>query len=113
MFGKIIKLARYLYPRPFGIGRLPRGSAIMLPRKIEGASRISVGSNTLVAKNGWIAAYSNYKGQRFAPQIVIGANVRIGENAVITAIDSVEIEERHPEFLGRRNRDVTGAGHAV
>ena len=65
----------------------------MLPRKIEGASCISVGSNTLVAKNGWIAAYSNYRGQRFAPRIVIGANVRIGENAVITAIDSVEIED--------------------
>ena len=65
----------------------------MFPRKIEGASFLTVGSNTLIAKNAWIAAYVGYKGQQFSPRINIGNNIRIGANVIITAVDSVEIED--------------------
>lgn len=79
------------YPKPIGIRALGIGSAILFPRKIEGVGRISVGDDSIVLGGSWISAYTKQRDQRFDPYVAIGSGVRIGHNAMITAIDRVSI----------------------
>lgn len=81
------------YPKPIGIAQIGSGSAVLMPRKIEGASRIKIGSNSIVGKRSWIAAYERYGEQRFTPEIRIGEGVRIGSGLVLTAVGCVIIED--------------------
>lgn len=81
------------YPKPIGIAKIGSGSAVLLPRKIEGAPRIKIGNNSIVGKRSWIAAYEKYGEQLFAPEIRIGESVRIGSGLILTAVDSVIIED--------------------
>lgn len=80
------------YPKPIGIAKIGSGSAVLLPRKIEGASRIKIGNNSIVGKRSWIAAYDRYGEQRFTPDVCIGEDVRIGSGLILTAVDRVIIE---------------------
>lgn len=81
------------YPKPIGIARIGLGSAVLIPRKIEGASRIKIGSDSIIGKRSWIAAYERYGKQQFAPEIHIGDGVRIGSGFILTAVNSVIIED--------------------
>lgn len=64
-------------------------------RRLEGAKYITFGKNCLVGANGWFGAYDYYANsqQTFSPCIEIGDNVFIGDNAIITAVNKVIIEE--------------------
>lgn len=79
------------YPKPIGKRALGIGSVILFSRKIEGVARISVGNDSIVLGGSWISAYTKQRDQRFDPYVSIGTGVRIGHNAMITAIDRVSI----------------------
>ena len=79
------------YPKPARIRGLGNGSVVLLPRKIEGAARLSIGNDTIVQQNAWIAAYTSWGTQSFDPSIEIGDHVRVGRGVIITAIDRVRI----------------------
>ena len=85
------RLAFLLYPRPWGIGAMGRQSVVMLPRRIEGAAGLRLGTDVVVQGHGWLAAIDRWGEARYAPQIRIGDHVRIGRQAMITAIEAVEI----------------------
>jgi acetyltransferase-like isoleucine patch superfamily enzyme len=82
-----------LYPRPFGIRALGRRSAVMLPRRIQGARHIEIGSDVIVQPHAWIAAIGRWGDAAYAPRVVIGDHVRVGRHAMITAIEEVHIGE--------------------
>ena len=82
-----------LYPRPRRLGALGRGSVVMIPRRIQGAQNVRIGSDTIVQQNAWIATFEAWGSQRFSPSIKIGDHVRIGRHVIITAIEQVEVGE--------------------
>lgn len=75
----------------YGI-RMGEGSFIENPAfAISGAKYITIGSQTSIGRNVWLGAFDSYIEQKFTPSIKIGSNVRIGNYAVITAIDNITI----------------------
>lgn len=56
-----------------------------------GAEYIEFGNNCNIAKNIQLTAWDSYMGQTFKPEIIIGNNCLIGEDAHITAINSIHI----------------------
>ncbi|HZY20336.1 MAG TPA: DapH/DapD/GlmU-related protein [Ramlibacter sp.] len=82
-----------VYPAPRGIGALGAGSAVLLPRRVQGAPRIEIGPDVIVQPHGWLAAVEQYAGQHWQPRIEIGAHCRIGRHAVITAVEDVTLGE--------------------
>lgn len=56
---------------------------------IIGAKYISVGHHTSIGGRVQLTAWDSYHGQKFTPQILIGDNCSIGEDAHITAINSI------------------------
>ena len=86
-------LAFLVYPRPPGIGAFGRRSVVMFPRRVQGARRIDIGADVVIQSHGWLGAIERFGNQRFAPRIDIGDHVRIGRQAVITAIEEVSIGE--------------------
>ena len=71
------------------------GTYIGPPRRVEGQQYISVGNNSYLGKECWIAAYDAYpnSGQKFNPQVTIGNNVFIGSFSTITSVNKVIIED--------------------
>lgn len=59
--------------------------------KIEGPEYISIGTNSSIGRNSWMACYDRLADQKFEPQLQIGSNVRIGNHSCITVIDGVSI----------------------
>ena len=86
------KILLKLYPKPLGIGTCGRGSIVMIPRKIQGASSIHIHENTIIGRRSWIGAFQKYGDQYFEPIIKIMADVRIGSGFILTAVDSIVIE---------------------
>ncbi len=86
-------IAFALYPRPWGLAALGSRSVVMLPRRIEGAPRIRIGSDVIVQPHSWLAAYRRWGSDVHDPRIVIGDQARIGGHSMITAIEEVEIGE--------------------
>ena len=86
-------LAFLLYPRPFGIAAMGRRSVVMLPRRVQGASRVHIGADVVIQSHAWLGAVERWGERRFEPRISIGDHSRIGRHAMITAIESVEIGE--------------------
>jgi acetyltransferase-like isoleucine patch superfamily enzyme len=86
-------LALMLYPRPLGIGAMGRRSIVLLPRRIQGARTIEIGDDVIVHPHSWIAGVTRYEGAAYAPRIRIADHVRIGQHAMITAIDEVTLGE--------------------
>jgi acetyltransferase-like isoleucine patch superfamily enzyme len=82
-----------LYPRPFGIGGMGRRSVVMLPRRVQGAPHVQIGSDVIVQPHAWIAAIDRWGEAVYAPRVRISDHVRIGRHAVITAVEEVEIGE--------------------
>jgi lipopolysaccharide O-acetyltransferase len=87
------RLGFLLYPRPFGIGGMGRRSVVMLPRRLQGAGHVHIGSDVVVQAHAWIAAIDRWGDAVYAPRIAIADHVRIGSHAVITAVEQVEIGE--------------------
>jgi acetyltransferase-like isoleucine patch superfamily enzyme len=82
----------YNYP-PIGIKNIGSGSLILRPRRIDGASSVSIGHSTYINKNSWINAIREYAGEEYSPQIIIGNHVHIGNYACITCISNVTIHD--------------------
>jgi lipopolysaccharide O-acetyltransferase len=76
---------------PFALKSRGKSSWILRPRRIRGIKFIGIGNNTQILKGSWIEAIDSYAGEKFTPNITIGNNVYIGQNACITCIDSVKI----------------------
>jgi acetyltransferase-like isoleucine patch superfamily enzyme len=84
-------LAFALYPHPWGLASLGSRSVVMVPRRVEGARGIFIGSDVIIQPHSWIAAYHRWGDADYAPRIEIGPHVRIGGHAMITAIEQVSI----------------------
>jgi lipopolysaccharide O-acetyltransferase len=56
---------------------------------IRGAKSITIGSRFVAGKNLWLAAISQYEDNHYAPKIVIGNNVGVGDSVHIAATTSV------------------------
>lgn len=56
-----------------------------------GAKYISVGEKTTIGQHVQLTAWDKYYGQSFTPEILIGDNCSIGEDAHITAISSIKL----------------------
>ncbi|MBI3883108.1 MAG: acyltransferase [Sphingobacteriales bacterium] len=72
------------------------GTTIGKPRRpIDGKEYISLGDNSYIGPDCWLAAYDayEYSQQKFTPQITIGNNVFIGSYSSITSINKIIIEE--------------------
>jgi lipopolysaccharide O-acetyltransferase len=68
-------------------------SFIEKPAQIDGGENIVIGNNSSIGRAAWLGAFQSYLKQTFAPRLVIGNNVRIGNYACITCIDDIEIED--------------------
>ncbi|UKB79315.1 acyltransferase [Chryseobacterium sp. MEBOG07] len=73
--------------------KTPISSKIEDPQTVVGAEYISIGENTFIGHNSWIAAFDTYLRQKFTPTLIIKNDVKIGNYACITAIDEIVIEE--------------------
>lgn len=60
-------------------------------RLLIGAKYISVGNESFVGKNIQLTAWDSFLGEAFFPEIIIGDGCSIGEDAHITAINSIRI----------------------
>ena len=69
---------------------------------IDGPERISMGPHPSIGKNAWVSCYEKYGDQEFKPRMTIGADVRIGNYACITAIDEIVIGDRGGQFVSER-----------
>lgn len=67
------------------------GSIVKPPRKLQGARYISIGVRSSIGEGSWLAAYDEYAGIQYRPQLIIGDNVSIGDFACITCIDKVAV----------------------
>lgn len=65
----------------------------MFPRRLEGAGAIYIGSDVVIQSHGWFAAMARWGAQTFRPKIEVGDHVRIGHQAMITAVEHVSIGE--------------------
>ena len=58
---------------------------------LTGGKYISIGQNSVIGRGTVLQAWDNYQGRNMNPSIIIGSNVRIGENSHITAISNIVI----------------------
>ncbi|GAA0562707.1 acyltransferase [Rhizomicrobium electricum] len=79
--------------RPTGFKHLGRGARLLRPHTIEGRRNIAIGNRVTIRGHSWIQAISEWREQRFDPEIVIGDGTYIGNYACITAIDRIAIGE--------------------
>jgi acetyltransferase-like isoleucine patch superfamily enzyme len=87
------RIAFMLYPRPRGIGGMGERSVVMFPRRVQGAACLQIGADVIVQPHGWLAAIQHWGATAYTPRIRIGDHVRIGRQAMITAIEQVEIDD--------------------
>lgn len=85
------RLNRFVY-RLRGL-RVGEGSRIYRPHLLIHPEFLSVGDDTSIHSNAYIAALTNYAYIRYTPQIKIGSNVYVGRFSCITAIDAIVIED--------------------
>ncbi len=100
---------------PRGLGFSGKGSTFRYPRIVGGREHIRIGTNSYVASQSWIECFSEYAGEKFSPEIVIGNNVRIGRFATVTAISSVKIGDgclfSEHVYISDHAHDVFGYEH--
>lgn len=106
----IVSLLSYLYPMSLingiaGFMRLVRskkisrqllscgpGFHLRFPySSLRGLNHITVGKNFRAGGSLILTAWKRYKGKSYDPQIIIGDNTLLGENAQITAINRIQI----------------------
>lgn len=56
---------------------------------LMGAKYISIGNQTTISRGVQLTAWDSFQGNIFTPQILIGDNCSIGEDAHITAVNSI------------------------
>jgi acetyltransferase-like isoleucine patch superfamily enzyme len=84
-------LKRIINLGPFGMRHFGRGSFILMPRRLIGATYMTIGASVSIDRHSWLAAYGEYAGYAYTPRIMIGDHVTIGRHACITAINRIEI----------------------
>lgn len=68
--------------------------------QLRGGKYITIGSKSGIGKRTIITAWDHYRDEKFQPSISIGDNVWIGEDAHITAINSILIS--HNVLIGKK-----------
>jgi len=85
-----VKEKKYFHNDSFGIV-MGENSFIEKPSQIDGGKYIIIKNNSSVGHSAWLGAFESYLDQKFTPSISIGNNVRIGNYACITSIDTIDI----------------------
>ena len=83
-----------------------RGTVLEPPIRIEGAGRISIGSNVFVGRGSWIQTIGDLEGD---PALFIGSGTAISGLCVLSAAQSIRIGTK---VLMARNVFVTDHNHA-
>jgi acetyltransferase-like isoleucine patch superfamily enzyme len=81
-----------LFRSPAGVTMSP-GAQVIRPFRVTGGSYLSIGRDSFIGHESYIAAYDEYKGQRFQPRIRIGKGVYIGPHVYLTAVKEIFIED--------------------
>lgn len=84
---------KVIYFSPFSIRSCGHDSYILRPRRINGAECIQIGDRTTIHKHSWLEAITEYAGEKFAPRIVFGDDVYVGQYACIVAVEGIVIED--------------------
>lgn len=71
--------------------KITKSSIISYPIDLIGGKYISIGDQCFIGKRTFLTAWDKHGNDRFLPKIIIGNFVSIGEDAHITAINSIEI----------------------
>jgi acetyltransferase-like isoleucine patch superfamily enzyme len=80
-----------IHPMPINMRRCGYNSAIYRPRRVVGPENIELGDRTIVLRHSWLAAISEYAGERYQPNLIIGNDVYIGQYACIVATQKMTI----------------------
>src|SRR5690625_1584590 len=75
----------------FGFAHLDEKSVLEHPIKIDGREYIHIGSGVKIASGGWLYAVSEYRNQRFSPEIHVGDRTVIGRFGHIVATQKIQI----------------------
>jgi len=59
--------------------------------ELNGLNHISIGTGTQIGRFAQLCAWSNYKGEKYQPNIIIGNNCNIRERVNISAIGNITI----------------------
>ena len=73
--------------------RIGENVSIRTDAFFRGMEYMEIGDNFHCAKNAWIEAIDDYRGQKFIPRLVIGDNFSMQYNCHIGCIESIEIGE--------------------
>lgn len=76
-------------PLPSAFARFGTGSVIVPPARVENPQCISIGRDTTVLENGWLAVYP--QAGMAPPRLEIGSGVRIGRSSHISCVGEVVI----------------------
>jgi len=76
------------HPRGITIGKTSR---VHRPNTIYAGSCIRIGERSIVLRDGYFNAITEYAGQSYSPSITIGDDVYIGRHVYLTAMDSIVI----------------------
>ena len=71
--------------------RIGKKPSIRTDAFFRGMEYMEIGDNFHCAKNAWVEAIDNYKGQRFTPRLVIGNDFSMQYNCHIGCIESIAI----------------------
>ena len=71
--------------------KLGRNSLIRKPIMLRGRENITIGSNVTIRRGGRIEAISEWNGEKYNPQLIIGNNVTIEENIHIACAEKIVI----------------------
>jgi lipopolysaccharide O-acetyltransferase len=82
---------KLVYFTPIGLRQCGRDSYILRPRRIDGAKNIELGDRTIIHKDSWLSAISEYSGERFSPSLVFGNDVYVGQRACIVTTQKMVI----------------------
>jgi acetyltransferase-like isoleucine patch superfamily enzyme len=90
---KLLKtLAKRVLYRP-AVGKLGRGSVMMLPRWLHNKKHIEIGENCVIGRFAVMNAVVEYAGVHYAPAIVIANDVYIGGYAQLHCMQRLTLEQ--------------------
>lgn len=89
LFRKLLR--PFTFPLPSGTVGDSATSRICIPRRVEGAKYISIGSRCHILNRSWILCIERWHDQRFEPRLILEDDIYIGHHAFITCINLIHI----------------------